>query len=58
MKGKELNKRVGVFKKQFKMGRADFEPGTLINKLKESQKVNKVEKTLPLKTKVSIMGLV
>ncbi len=43
---KQLNKTVGVLKRKFKMGRADYEPGTLINK-SQASKAPKMAKTLP-----------
>ncbi len=56
---KQLNKTVGVFKRKFKMGKGDFEPGTLISK-SQASKAPKMAKTLPKNPvkKVAIKGLV
>lgn len=55
---KDLNYRIGALKRKFKMGKGDFEPGTLINKLKTQNAAAPVEVTEPSKEKVAIMGLV
>lgn len=54
---KSLNYKVGVLKRQFKLGKGDFEPGTLIN-LTRTQKATDSQKDVSSKKKVAIMGLV
>lgn len=58
---KELKQQIGDLKKKFKMGRSDFEPGTLINKLndqKAAEKNDRTVKSVSRKEKVAIMGMV
>lgn len=54
---KKLNYMVGAFKRRFKMGRGDFKPGALMEKLNES-KAAKKQASLPSVEKVAFKGLV
>lgn len=53
---KKVNYAVGALKRRFKLGKADVEPGTFINKI-NSSKVDKVLKK-NTKTSVAIKGLI
>lgn len=58
MKLEEYNGyRVGAAKRKFKMGRKDFEPGTLINKFK-AQKVAQSKAPMPVDEKLTVMGAI
>ncbi len=58
MKEAEYNGyKVGALKRKFKLGKGDFAPGTLINKMNEA-KQQKPLKEVDSKTKLAIKGLV
>ncbi len=56
---KELNYRLGVLKRRFKLGAADQEPGTFINKINQKKSSTEPQKDgTNAVTKVSIRGLI
>jgi hypothetical protein len=55
---KALNYKIGALKRKYQMGKSDFEPGTLINKVNQPQRSIINDKQPLSKAQIAIRGMV